>query len=263
MDKIKFQIPCLQAGDSTQNFRRLSGFLFILFPILVQIPFGMLVAQFDYPEILRESPAAILTRFAQGGSALISVWYAYALSIGVFIAAVMAYDRSLKAPFLINRIGLASAAIQLVALLRWTFLVPFLARDYANTTDTVARQSIETLFSIQHNFLGIGLGEHVGQLTMAVWTVLVVHQSRQSVLLRSLGYLSALLLTVGLSEHLAVVFGFDAGIFAQGAMIGFILWSVWLMGFGITLLRHSPPIPVDVSAEAAHSKIEIGFHTSN
>ena len=75
------------------NHRRTSGILFILFPILVQIPFFILAAQFDYPGILREFPAEILTRFSQGGWYLISVWYAYALSVLLFVAGILAYDR--------------------------------------------------------------------------------------------------------------------------------------------------------------------------
>lgn len=159
------------------------------------------------------------------------------MSILVFIAGILAYDRSQDSPLPANRIGLASAAIQLIALLRWTFLVPFLARDYSAAVGTAAQPSIESMFTIQHNFLGVGLGEHIGQLTMAIWTVLIIRHSMQGVIFRSLGYFSATLLIVGLSEHLAVVMGFDAGIFFEAAMIGFIGWSVWLIGFGVSLVR--------------------------
>ena len=234
------------------NYRRLSGIFFIAFPILVQVPFNVLVAKFGYRDVLRESPSTILASFLQGGSFLIGVWYAYALSILVFVAGILAYDRSDKTTSLINRVGLASAAIQFVALLRWTFLVPFLARDYAGATETATRQSIETLFTIQHNFLGVGLGEHVGQLTMAIWTVLIIRHTQKNIGLQILGYLSAALLTVGLSEHLAVVFGFNAGILAQGAMIGFILWSVWLIGFGVTLVRELPLERVEAGSKTGN-----------
>jgi hypothetical protein len=219
------------------NFRRLSGILFICFPILVQIPFTILSLQFNYPDILRQSPSVILTGFQQGGSSLIMTWYFYALSILVFMAGILAYDRSDTPHRTAGRIGLASASIQLIALLRWTFLVPFLARDFVHASDASTTGAIETLFTAQHNFLGVGLGEHVGQLTMAIWTFIMIRANGQHVILRSIGYLSALLLVAGLVEHLAVALDANPGIFQNGALFGFILWSIWLISLGITLVR--------------------------
>jgi hypothetical protein len=219
------------------SFRRLSGILFICFPILVQIPFTILSLQFNYPDILRQSPSVILTGFQQGGSSLILTWYFYALSILVFMAGILAYDRSDTPHRTAGRIGLASASIQLIALLRWTFLVPFLARDFAHASDASTTGAIETLFTAQHNFLGVGLGEHVGQLTMAIWTFIMIRANGQHVILRSIGYLSALLLVAGLVEHLAVALDANPGIFQYGALFGFILWSIWLISLGITLVR--------------------------
>jgi hypothetical protein len=219
------------------NFRRLSGILFICFPILVQIPFTILSLQFNYPDILRQPSSVILTEFSKGGTALIMTWYFYALSILVFIAGILAYERSETPHRTAGRIGLASASIQLIALLRWTFLVPFLARGLARTTDASSIASIETIFTAQHNFLGVGLGEHLGQLTMAIWTFIMIRANGQHIILKSIGYLSVLLLVVGLVEHLAVAFDTDPGVFQYGALVGFILWSVWLIGLGINLVR--------------------------
>lgn len=223
------------------NYRRLSGILFICFPLIVQIPFTILTIQFNYPDILREPASVILTNFLEGGTSLLLTWYAYALSILIFMAGIFAYDRSTDrtsgASRLASRIGLISAALQLIALLRWTFLVPFLARDFARAADSSAAASIAALFQTQHNFLGVGIGEHLGQLTMVIWTILMIRSNGQHFVFRIVGYLSALLLFVGLGEHLAVALNADPGLLEYGALYGFILWSIWLVSLGISLMR--------------------------
>lgn len=219
------------------NYRRLSGLLFILFPIIIQIPFNILVATYNYPDILREPVGVVMSKFLEGGSFLLGTWYVYALSIILFMIGIMAYEKANKESSTVSRIGLISAGVQFVALLRWTFLVPFLARAHASATSPVEAAAIENLFTMQHNFLGVGLGEHVGQLTMAIWTVLMIRSTSQNLFLKIVGCLSAVCFVVGLTEQLGLAFGFDAGMFAMGGLLGFILWSIWLIGFGITLLR--------------------------
>lgn len=221
---------------STANHRRLSGLLFILFPLLVQIPFTMLTINFSYPDVLREPAAQILTNFHAGGSGLILTWYVYALSILVFIAALAIFQRTHQKTLNSQLVGYTSAVIQLIALLRWTFLVPFLANDYVNATNDSTRESLAAFFTMQHNFLGVGLGEHIGQLTLALWTIMFIREVAQPRWLKIIGYVSAGIVLIGLSEHLGVVFGFDAGMFAEGALVGFMLWSVWMIGFGVVQL---------------------------
>ena len=46
-----------------QRVRRLIGLSFILGAILINVPYFILIATFDYPTILREPTAVILSRF--------------------------------------------------------------------------------------------------------------------------------------------------------------------------------------------------------
>jgi hypothetical protein len=58
--------------------RRLIGLCFILGAVLINVPYFILIATFDYPTILREPTAVILSRFQAGGSSLILTWLAFA-----------------------------------------------------------------------------------------------------------------------------------------------------------------------------------------
>jgi len=46
--------------------------------VLVNIPYTLLIMNFDYPDILRESTGHILTRYQEGGTGLIFTWLAFA-----------------------------------------------------------------------------------------------------------------------------------------------------------------------------------------
>ena len=50
--------------------RRLAGLLLIVVPVAFSICFTLLQMQFEYPDILRQPTADVLTKFAAGGSNL-------------------------------------------------------------------------------------------------------------------------------------------------------------------------------------------------
>jgi hypothetical protein len=58
---------------------KITGILFIVGAVGVFIPYTILTIIFDYPDILRQDPGIILTRFHDGGSSLILTWFAFAL----------------------------------------------------------------------------------------------------------------------------------------------------------------------------------------
>ncbi len=210
--------------------------LLMLFPIVVQIPFTILTVKFGYPDILRENAGVVMTRFVEGGSLLIWTWYAYAMSIVFFLGAVfqMKQIKGLQNGQAIFTLGLVSGLVQMIALLRWTFLVPFLSRAYVGSSDLAIKKSLEVVFDIQNSFLGIGLGEHLGQITMAAWTVLLVGAIiKEHKVTRYLGYVSAFTLFAGLSEHLVTALGYSFGNLDKVTMVGFILWSLWMITVGI------------------------------
>lgn len=63
---------------NTYSYQRLTGTLFIIGAVLVNVPYTLLIMNFDYPDILREPTGYILTRFQQGGAGLIFTWFTFA-----------------------------------------------------------------------------------------------------------------------------------------------------------------------------------------
>jgi hypothetical protein len=60
------------------SFRKLTGIFFIVGAVLVNVPYTLLFVNFDYPDILRQPSAEILTKFHTGGDSLIYSWLAFA-----------------------------------------------------------------------------------------------------------------------------------------------------------------------------------------
>lgn len=212
------------------------GLSLAAFPLAVQIPFSLLIATYDYPDILMRGADEVLTRFHAGGPAMVWTWYAYALcTLGLGFAAV-GLPEALEQRGAVARLsvvaGVIAALSQLLGLLRWTLVVPFLASRWVEHPEQ--RAVLEPLYEVQHRLFGVMLGEHVGQLFMAVWAALVsvmLLRAAASRVLVGLGLLSAALFMVGLGAGLARAVPMPDFV-THAPLAGFLVWSVWAVAVG-------------------------------
>ena len=227
--------------------RLLAGALLILVPVLFNLFFALLQARFDYPDILRRPPDEVLRRFAAGGSGLIALWYGFALTPALFLPAAVLLRRFLgreEAAYLSLALPLAiaSSLVQLLGLLRWPFLVPGLALTYLDpAADAATRAATIAVFRAFHQYAGVAVGEHLGYLFTAAWTAVIATAMLGSPRFPRwwgwLGLLAAVGILAGLLE--------PAGVAAAGSInaLSYILWSLWLAGTGLALLRAGPEAP--------------------
>lgn len=237
----------------------LTGSLFLIFPLLIQVPYGILTATFDYPHILREPAAIVLRRYAEASPSLPLVWYAYGIAILPLLVAITLLPSSattrrpgwLKAA---TSLGVASAVLQMLGLLRWVVLVPLLAKAHVSAR-AAEQAAIEMVFLAQNQLLGVLMGEHLGQILLALWTAGVALSLSQGTRFervhQGLGLLAAALFLLGSGESLGSVW---TGLQVLSAVpaIGFLLWSIWCALLGWRLLqplaaeflgRHAEPTP--------------------
>jgi hypothetical protein len=215
-----------------------AGLLLIVAPVSFNILFIALGRVFDYPDILRRPTDEILRRFAAGGRPLVMLWYAFALT-GVLFLPLALIVGELTANDPLGRasvaFGLIAGVVQVVGLLRWPFLVPYLARAYnVIGASQASRESIAATFEAAHRFLGMAIGEHLGYFFTAVWTFLV------ALALEGSGLVPDALALAGLVPAVAILAGLlePAGWRPAGAInaIGYLVWSAWLAALGIALL---------------------------
>lgn len=234
------------------TLRKVTGALFILSAVIFGITSTVLSATFDWPDILRESPDAILTNFHDGGTSLIWTWFAVAWSYFLLLFPVMLLQRVLDredTPYLATAtfIGAVAVVASLVGFLRWVFVVPGLAAMYAEPAAfATTREAVVAAFSAQHQFGGALLGEHVGQVLSVIWTVLISLAMLRSPLVRPwlgwFGIAAAAVYLLNQGDILATVIpGFP--VWEPAGLLGSVLWAAWLVLTGASLLRTAATAP--------------------
>jgi hypothetical protein len=130
------------------------------------------------------------------------------------------------------RVGIAAAAVQVIGLLRWPILVPGYASDAASGSPAVADAARDS-FTTASDILGTAIGETLGYLLTAGWTALVIVALGRHFAGRWFGVLgaaSAALVLVGVLSPL------DLPMVDTANFLGYILWSIWLIAFGVVML---------------------------
>lgn len=232
---------------SEKYFRQLTGALFILGAILINIPFTLLIMNFDYPDILRQPVPEILTRFQAGGNSLIYTWLAFAwVGIPMLFGVVM-LKRVLEkenSPFLetATTFGVIAFIVQIVGLLRWVFVVPILAHLYTDpTTATATKDSLSALFMVVHQYGGVVLGEHIGQLLTILWTVMIcaiIYRSNMfSKWVSWFGWIASTIYLLAQTELLATSMP-DFPVLDWAGLYGSLLWLVWVIVLGVYLVKY-------------------------
>src|SRR5512135_1754292 len=164
---------------SAKQFRILTGLFFVIGAVLVNIPYTLLIIHFDYPDILRAPVDQILTQYQAGGSPLIYTWLAFAwVGLPMLLGAIMLKRILEKENSLFletaTTIGIIGFVVQVIGLLRWVFVVPIIARLYIDpTTAAVTKDALSVLFMGIHQYGGVVLGEHVGQIFIIVWMSMI------------------------------------------------------------------------------------------
>jgi hypothetical protein len=228
------------------NVDRAAGALLILLPIAFNAFFFLLARRFDYPGILRSPTANILSRFQAGGVRLKLLWYGFMLTavllapLAVLLGQVLARD-GLEIVPVATMIGVLAAAVQFLGLARWPFLVPQIARAYADPSSSQARREASTVaFESFHRYLGIGVGECLGYLLTGGWTVLVgvamLQSSAFEAWLTWPGIIIGLFLIVGSLEFVGRFEEHGWKLAGTIVPITYIAWSLWLILSGFVLL---------------------------
>ena len=217
-----------------------TGLVLIILPIAFNVVFFALARAFDYPEILRKPTDVIFKRFSEGGTRLIVLWYAFALTallaipMALLFQAVFVEQHPILAPASAI-IGVLSGLVQGIGLLRWPLLVPMLAEQYhAETTTPEQRNTVAVVFNAFHQFVGVVIGEHLGYMFTGAWTILICLMIFSSTIFSPLLGIVGIVAAVGIMAGLSEPFGWKPA----GAInaLSYILWSLWLIASGITLL---------------------------
>ena len=225
---------------------RTAGALLVVLPVMFNLCFALLARSFDYPDILRRPTSEVLSRFRAGGARLVLLWWAFALTaillapvVVLLASALVGASTGLVAVSVTT--GLLAAAVQFLGLVRWPFLVPYLARADADADASPARrEAIEIVFQSFHRYLGVAVGEHLGYLFTGAWSALtgvaLIQASNTPWWLGLAGVVVGGLLMICSFEFVGAFEEKGWRVAALLSPIAYVAWSLWLIAVGVSLL---------------------------
>jgi Domain of unknown function (DUF4386) len=210
-----------------------AGVFLIGVPLAFNGAFAALAARFDYPDVLRKPTREVLARFRAGGTSLQLLWWAFALTalllaplVVLFSAALPEADATLLS--VATTLGVLAAAVQFLGLIRWPFLVPFLAEQEDS-------EAVDLVFQAFNRYLGVAVGEHLGYLLTGAWTTLA-----GIALLTESGVLGVVGIVIGPALMIcSLEFVGRSGGWTVAEKLtppAYVAWSLWLIATGVVLL---------------------------
>jgi uncharacterized protein DUF4386 len=218
---------------------KLTATLMIAAAVLANVGFTALGSIFNYPDVLKEPAGEVLASFRAHEGA-VSAWFtvlALAAALLAPIAIGVGRLSQARAMGIAVWVGVAAAAVQVIGLSRWPILVPGYAADDARESFTTAS-----------DILGTAIGETLGYLLTAVWTSLVIVALGRRFAGRwfvVLGAASAALVFVGVFSPL------ELPVIDTANFIGYVLWSIWLIAFGVMILVRERRTSLSTAGRAA------------
>ena len=220
------------------------GWLSIAGAIGVFIPYTILTVTFEYPDILRQDVGIVLTKFHDAGSTLIFTWWAFAiLGLPLLIAYIkigQVLENKISFIKWVTLLGIVSGIVQIIGLLRWVFVIPVIATNYVTATDPTQKEIAKSAFQTIHQFAGVLLGEHIGQLFTIGWTIMISIAFIKLKLFPRwvswFGIISSIIYLFAQAELFATVIpGFP--VWNTAGFIGSTVWLIWLIITGVMFLR--------------------------
>jgi hypothetical protein len=228
------------------NSEVLGGVLLIVLPLAFNAAFAMLAARFDYPDVLRRPTLEVLQRFRDGGSRLVLLWWLFAMTAVLLAPAAVLLSGALTGadPTLLalgSTLGVLAAVVQFLGLIRWPFLVPYLARTATDPhASDATKEAVEVVFQSFNRYLGVAVGEHLGYLFSGAWSILAGVAMTQSTAVPGwLGIAGAGVGLVLVLCSLEFVGSFEPKGWKLAAAltpVTYIAWSLWLAVVGVFLL---------------------------
>jgi hypothetical protein len=217
---------------ATSTHARVAAVTLALASLLAIAGFTVLGIVFEYPQILEEPTRDVLSLFRENQSSVTTWFLVLVVSAALMAPAGLALGRLAGGRLgrWIAIVGIGAATLQVIGLQRWVTLVPGIAKD---ALDPAAREDAEARFELWHLVLGKVVGETIGYVLTAVFTVLVVLALRRTVLPRwaaAIGYTAAALIATGIAVPLV-----SAASLTNFA--GYVVWCAWLLLVSWLLVR--------------------------
>jgi hypothetical protein len=248
---MKAQTLTIEDRISTRTSVRAGGWALILGALAFMGVFIFLAARFDYPAILDGSADTVLPSLLAMGRVGRAVWALYALLPLIWLPAGVGAYHALRrshpgAMLLALQFAVVAAISMMLGLMRWPSIHWRLAEAYA-VSDQSQRAVIASVFDGLNSYLGNYLGEFLGELSFSVFFLLSAWALLRS---RAAPRWAAALGLITAAAGLIGMFRNVAPAVAPVTALNNYLLPLWMIGFGILLLRHREVETMDKHPES-------------
>ena len=137
--------------------------------------------------------------------------------------------------------GILGFVVQVIGLLRWVFVVPILARLFTDPAANSATQAaVSAVFVAVHQYGGVILGEHLGQIFIILWMTLIsviIYRSKMfSKWVSWLGWIASAVYLLAQTELFATAIP-NFPVVDWAGLVGSLLWVLWMIVLGVYLVR--------------------------
>jgi hypothetical protein len=226
---------------------RVGGYFLIAGAIAFMGVFAYLAAEFNYPQVLDGNAATVLPSLLATGPTGRAVWALYGFlpliwipaGVGAFEALRRVRDGSMRVAMLF---AVVAAISMMLGLLRWPSIHWTLVQAYATGTEA-DRAAIGAVFAGLNSFLGNYVGEFLGELSFSVFFLLsgLAMLARGTGFPRWVAYLGIFTAAAGLIGMFRNV----TSVVAPIAEVNNYLLPLWMIIFGVALVRHRQHLPED------------------
>ncbi len=231
--------PVTIARSPDAHAARLAGYMYLAASVGFLVVFSWLARAFGYPDVLDLPADQVLPRLLSLGGAGRAVWAVYAvlplMLIPAAAGAVGALTRADGRTDTALRIGLLlqvfAALCMTLGLARWSTAQWSLATSW-QLADPAQRVGLAATFDVLNVYLGNGIGEFVGELTLygsfLAFAIALHHNGAKKV--AALGAVTALAGWIGMFRNITPSVQLAADVTN-------VLLPLFLIVFGISLLR--------------------------
>ncbi len=225
---------------SKVNAITIGGFFLIAGALAFVGVFAFLAAEFNYPEVLDGSAAEVLPSLLATGDTGRLIWAIYGFLPLIWIPAGVGAFQALRhvregAMRIAMLFAVVSAISMMLGLLRWPSIHWTLAQTYAVSAAS-DQAVIAAVFAGLNSFLGNYVGEFLGELSFSIFFLLsaLAMLAPNAGFPRWVGFFGVFTGVAGLIGMFRNV----SGIVAPIAAINNYLLPLWMIVFGIALLRY-------------------------
>jgi uncharacterized protein DUF4386 len=221
---------------------RVGGLALVLGAIAFMAVFAYLAARFDYPAVLDGPASEVLPKLLATGASGRAAWAFYAFLPLIWLPAGVGAYRAFRrthpgAMLLALQWAVVAALSMMLGLMRWPSVHWHLAQLQANATPE-QQPVIAAIFDGLNTYLGNYIGEFLGELSFSMFFLLsswVLLRSRATAKwVAVLGLITAIAGLVGMFRNVSAAV-------APVAAVNNYLLPMWMIVFGIVLLRHRLP----------------------